>query len=106
MICLAKEALKKITDAEAKGKSLKIEAAENAKKIISSADADCEKIIEERITEAKKTVQKIMDDNSGKCRVVLEEAKNKAHHEGEGLKKIIAQNEKKTIDGVVNLLFA
>ena len=47
-----------------------------------------------------------MDENSGKCRVVLEEAKNKAHHEGEGLKKIIAQNEQKTIDGVVNLLFA
>ncbi len=103
---MAKEALKKITDAESEGKALKLEAIENAKKIILSSEAEIERIKVLKTDEAKDKAKRISDENGGKCRLILDESKDKARLEGEALKKIIDKNSQKTVDGVISLLLS
>lgn len=101
---MAKEALQKITDAEAKGKALKAKAAENAANTEAKAKHDGDKLIADKISEAKTKAADMISVAEEKCAVILAEAKEKAIKNGEDMNKTIAANEASVIEGIIELL--
>jgi len=101
---LAKEALTQIAKAEKDGKDLKYQASETAKGIIRNSVSDGEKIIAQKISEAKLEADKILATSLDEAKTIAQEAFQKAQTLGNSLKEKISQNEAAVIDGVFKIL--
>ena len=101
---MAKEAIQKITEVEAKGKALKAEAMQKAANTEAKAAHDGAGLIAEKIAEAKAEAARLAADTEAKCSAILAEAKENAAKKGENMKNIIAANEASVINGIIELL--
>ena len=101
---MAKEAIQKITEAEAKGKALKAKAMQNAANTEAKAASDGDRLIAEKTAEAKAKAAGTLQAAEARCAEIIDNAEAEAVKNSEDMKKTIAANEASVIDGIIELL--